>query len=72
MRFANRIVVLTGAGRGIGFEAAKLFASEGAKLMLAGRIEAALKSAVQAAACIWRMAGFRRPDVECSPSPERA
>ena len=46
-RFNNKVVVLTGAGSGIGLEAVKLFAREGAKLMLAGRSEAALKSAVQ-------------------------
>ena len=48
-RFNNKVVVLTGAGSGIGLEAVKLFAKEGAKLMLAGRSEAALKSAVQIA-----------------------
>ena len=48
-RFNNKVVVLTGAGSGIGLEAVKLFAKEGAKLMLAGRNEAALKSAVQVA-----------------------
>ncbi|MEK6209622.1 MAG: SDR family oxidoreductase [Pseudomonadota bacterium] len=48
-RFNNKVVVLTGAGSGIGLEAVKLFAREGAKLMLAGRNEAALKSAVQVA-----------------------
>lgn len=48
-RLNNKVVVLTGAGSGIGLEAVKLFAKEGAKLMLAGRNEAALKLAVQAA-----------------------
>jgi len=48
-RFNNKVVVLTGAGSGIGLESVKLFAREGAKLMLAGRNEAALKAAVQVA-----------------------
>jgi NAD(P)-dependent dehydrogenase (short-subunit alcohol dehydrogenase family) len=48
-RLANKVVVLTGAGSGIGLAAVKLFAQQGAKLMLAGRNEAALATAVKAA-----------------------
>jgi NAD(P)-dependent dehydrogenase (short-subunit alcohol dehydrogenase family) len=48
-RLPNKVVVLTGAGSGIGLAAVKLFAQQGAKLMLAGRNEAALASAVQTA-----------------------
>lgn len=46
-RLENRIGVITGAGSGIGLETAKLFAREGAKLMLAGRNEKALQQAVK-------------------------
>jgi NAD(P)-dependent dehydrogenase (short-subunit alcohol dehydrogenase family) len=46
-RLENKIAVITGGGSGIGLESAKLFASEGAKLVLAGRNENALKEAVR-------------------------
>ena len=48
-RLADKVVVLTGAGSGIGLAAVRLFAKEGAKLMLAGRNEAALAAAVKTA-----------------------
>ena len=48
-RLNNKVVIITGAGSGIGLAAVKLFAQEGAKLMLVGRNEAALASAVKAA-----------------------
>ncbi len=47
-RLANKVVVLTGAGSGIGLATVNLFAAEGAKLMLAGRNKKALVSAVKA------------------------
>lgn len=46
MRLERKVVVLTGAGSGIGLAVVKLFAKEGAQLMLAGRNETALKDAV--------------------------
>ncbi len=45
-RLDKKVVVLTGAGSGIGLAVVKLFAQEGAHLMLAGRNETALKDAV--------------------------
>lgn len=45
-RLDKKVVVLTGAGSGIGLAVVKLFAQEGAQLMLAGRNETALKDAV--------------------------
>ncbi len=37
MRFQNKIVVLTGASSGVGYEAALLFAAEGAKVYAVAR-----------------------------------
>ena len=41
---ANKVALITGAGRGIGAAAARLFAREGATVMLAARTEAQLAS----------------------------
>src|ERR1700704_2723177 len=49
MRLANKTVVLTGAGNGIGLGAVRVVAKGGARLMLAGRNESALAAAVKAA-----------------------
>lgn len=46
-RFLNQVVIVTGASRGIGKEIAQQFAREGAKLVLIGRDEAALKRIVE-------------------------
>lgn len=46
-RFLNQVVIVTGASRGIGKEIAQQFAREGAKLVLIGRDEAALKRTVE-------------------------
>ena len=44
----NRVVVVTGAGRGIGRELALAFAGDGADLVLAARTEPALQETRQA------------------------
>ena len=48
-RLEEKVAVITGAGSGIGLATARLFAREGARLMLSGRNERALADAVQAA-----------------------
>jgi len=48
MKLAGRIAIITGAGSGIGHEAAKLFASEGASVVVADRnAEAATRVAAE-------------------------
>jgi NAD(P)-dependent dehydrogenase (short-subunit alcohol dehydrogenase family) len=41
--YANQIVIITGGGKGIGRETAKLFALQKAQVIITGRGEAALK-----------------------------
>lgn len=43
MRFENKIVLVTGAGTGIGRAVAQRFAKEGAKVLILGRTESTLK-----------------------------
>jgi NAD(P)-dependent dehydrogenase (short-subunit alcohol dehydrogenase family) len=44
MKLAGKIAIITGAGSGIGHEAARLFASEGATVIVADRDEAAAQA----------------------------
>jgi NAD(P)-dependent dehydrogenase (short-subunit alcohol dehydrogenase family) len=44
---AGKVAFITGAGRGIGAAAARLFASEGARVLLAARTEAQLKAVTE-------------------------
>lgn len=42
-RFTDKVVVVTGAGSGMGAATAKAFVNEGAKVVLVGRTEEKLK-----------------------------
>ena len=44
--FRGRVVLITGAGSGVGLECARVFAAQGAKLLLAGRSADKLEAAV--------------------------
>ena len=44
--FKGRVVLITGAGSGVGLECARVFAVQGAKLLLVGRSADKLESAV--------------------------
>jgi NAD(P)-dependent dehydrogenase (short-subunit alcohol dehydrogenase family) len=46
MRLKDRVTVITGGGSGIGLATAMVFASEGAKIVVAGRNETSLKETV--------------------------
>lgn len=44
--FIGRVVLITGAGSGVGFECARVFAAQDAKLLLVGRSADKLEAAV--------------------------
>ena len=69
MRFENKIVVITGAAGGVGQTLARLFAREGARLMLsdlnAEGLQATAEEAAQAGAQVSYLAGNLREKAYC-------
>ena len=62
-RFADKVVLVTGAGSGIGRAAALAFAREGAKVMVAGRTESSIAETVDLIERAGRDAAARATDV---------
>ena len=58
-RLQDRVAIVTGAGSGIGRASAKLFAAEGAKLVLADKTEAVREVAAEIAAASGRVVALQ-------------
>jgi NAD(P)-dependent dehydrogenase (short-subunit alcohol dehydrogenase family) len=72
MRLANKVALITGAGSGIGRQAALLFAAEGAKLVLGDRDAKAGERVAEEVAAAGGQATFVAMDVAKAADAERA
>jgi len=63
MKLENKVALVTGSTRGIGLETARLFAREGAKVVISGRSENAGKAVVEEIKAAGGEAFFKKTDV---------
>ena len=69
---AGKVAFITGAGRGIGAAAARLFAREGAQVLLAARTEAELKTVTEQVRAAGGSADYARCDLADTASIQAA
>ncbi len=69
MRFENKVVLITGGTQGIGFATARLFAAEGAQVVIVGRDEDKTTEAARDVPAEARLEMFRLQQTVSASSP---
>jgi NAD(P)-dependent dehydrogenase (short-subunit alcohol dehydrogenase family) len=72
MRLQDKVVVITGAGHGLGRDASRLFASEGAKVVATDLVDTHVKSVADEIASSGGQATYLKADVTSQPDMEAA
>lgn len=72
MRLENKVVLITGAGHGLGRESSRLFASEGAKVFATDLVEEHVKSVAEEITAAGGEAGYATADVTSQSDMEAA